>query len=738
MAGAGFLFTPHEQGDDTAKCFYCGIELSGWEPDDDPVYVQLKSFVALTNVTREEHRRRIAKRGTECPFFTARITELPDKKKTIRKITSKASLQNQKTTRTRSAKALDPESDSDDQEVNLGRSTRSRTARATKTPARASPRSTTRARSRATSSVVETDEPSGSDVVEVTKPKAKGPKRKAKDETTAAEEDESEEITNPLRKSTRAKKIRNIFEDVEADVNFEESRPRQAQPRRSTRSKSKARVEDSDSDVSVKSVRSTRSTRSAKTTRSTKTKGKAKAQPVVEETEGEGDLATPVQTPKKGTRAAAPPKSTKTRRLVVESESSEVPPPPSQKLRKSTTKSRKRIIESESEDWQSAQEDVTPTPRPSTTKKARGRPPKATKTPKPPQKPPPVLPSPTPTSDASHVSRSYMSESELRIPAREDSPEVRKPTTETAVQPFHPKPSNRNHALTESRGQPQASSRLMSIGSKENANGRDTIVIDASDDEDDTRRFVPPKSTAYNPTSSNPSKVNDVSTIASTNAKSTMAKKRESFIGVVLSSSPRVVRQSVKMAEEDMDIDEVTVLDQPTRSAETDLESPAAVGKGKAKATATAIKSNSPLTTSEREKTVIQSEASDSAMDVDGRDDYGVRDTQSIPDSRQPSTPRRDPPGKLFEDDSNPFTTGPSEQGSNDAAKPLSAFEAPYGKIPAEVIYALAEEEKEMTVEEWTKRELEIQLDLFREHGLRKIREFKERAAEVRRQIEAL
>jgi len=46
MAGAGFLFTPHEPGDDTAKCFYCGIELSGWDPDDDPVYVLLISLVA--------------------------------------------------------------------------------------------------------------------------------------------------------------------------------------------------------------------------------------------------------------------------------------------------------------------------------------------------------------------------------------------------------------------------------------------------------------------------------------------------------------------------------------------------------------------------------------------------------------------------------------------------------------------------------------------------------------------
>jgi len=46
MAGAGFLFTPHEPGDDTAKCFYCGIELSGWDPEDNPVYVPLVSPIA--------------------------------------------------------------------------------------------------------------------------------------------------------------------------------------------------------------------------------------------------------------------------------------------------------------------------------------------------------------------------------------------------------------------------------------------------------------------------------------------------------------------------------------------------------------------------------------------------------------------------------------------------------------------------------------------------------------------
>jgi len=120
-------------------------------------------------------------------------------------------------------------------------------------------------------------------------------------------------------------------------------------------------------------------------------------------------------------------------------------------------------------------------------------------------------------------------------------------------------------------------------------------------------------------------------------------------------------------------------------------------------------------------------------VDVDD-DDNAVQDVRSS----QPTTPPRSPPRKLFRDDTNPFMTAIPQLDPNDGANPLSAFNAPYGKVPAEVIYALAEEEKEMTVEEWTKREVEIGIEQFMEHGLRKIREFKERAAEARRRIEAL
>ena len=527
-------------------------------------------------------------------------------------------------------------------------------------------------------------------------------------------------------------------------MNFEESKSRQAQPRRSTRARSKAPTEGSDSDISVKSVKSTRSTRSTKSTKSAapKSKGKAKAQPVVEDDDDEEDMATPVQPPKKSTRSTAPPKSTKGRKIVteesVESDSSEVPPAPPRSA-KSITKLRKRVIESESDDWQSAREDVAPTPKPSTTKKARGRPPKTVKTPKAPPKPSPVPPSPTPTSNLSRVSESYMSESELHIPV--DSPKPKKPT-KAAVQSPLEKPSHRSRASAQSRTQLSTSSKLPSIGLKGNADVRNTIVIDASDDEDDTRRFTASKSTEHVPTPSNPPKINGVSTNIAPKPKSNVAKKRDSFIGVVLSSSPRVMYQSTKSREKmaersgvNGDVDEVMTLDQPSRSAETDRDSPVAVEKGKAKATVAPPRPKPRSSAPKQDKkVVVQSEASDSVMDVDDRDDHGVQHVQSS----QPSTPRRNPSKKLLGDDSNPFTTAPPQLDSRNAKNPLSVFEAPYGRVPAGVIYALAEEEKEMTVEEWTKRELEIQLELFKEHGLRKIREFKERAAEVRKQIDAL
>ncbi|XP_061643451.1 baculoviral IAP repeat-containing protein 5b isoform X1 [Phyllopteryx taeniolatus] len=36
MASAGFVHCPSENEPDVVSCFFCLIELEGWEPDDDP------------------------------------------------------------------------------------------------------------------------------------------------------------------------------------------------------------------------------------------------------------------------------------------------------------------------------------------------------------------------------------------------------------------------------------------------------------------------------------------------------------------------------------------------------------------------------------------------------------------------------------------------------------------------------------------------------------------------------
>ncbi|KAF8514838.1 hypothetical protein BU17DRAFT_52205 [Hysterangium stoloniferum] len=37
MARAGFIYRPADPKDDTCVCLYCGVELAGWDPKDDPM-----------------------------------------------------------------------------------------------------------------------------------------------------------------------------------------------------------------------------------------------------------------------------------------------------------------------------------------------------------------------------------------------------------------------------------------------------------------------------------------------------------------------------------------------------------------------------------------------------------------------------------------------------------------------------------------------------------------------------
>jgi len=41
MARAGFYYTPTDDSEDMVNCPYCLIGLDGWEPKDDPLYIQV-------------------------------------------------------------------------------------------------------------------------------------------------------------------------------------------------------------------------------------------------------------------------------------------------------------------------------------------------------------------------------------------------------------------------------------------------------------------------------------------------------------------------------------------------------------------------------------------------------------------------------------------------------------------------------------------------------------------------
>ncbi|KAJ7600901.1 inhibitor of apoptosis repeat-containing protein [Mycena floridula] len=47
MAKAGFVHTPQDEDDDLAICLYCHVSLSGWDADDDPLYVGSSLWISF-------------------------------------------------------------------------------------------------------------------------------------------------------------------------------------------------------------------------------------------------------------------------------------------------------------------------------------------------------------------------------------------------------------------------------------------------------------------------------------------------------------------------------------------------------------------------------------------------------------------------------------------------------------------------------------------------------------------
>lgn len=51
MASAGFVHCPSENEPDVACCFFCLIELEGWEPDDDPWWEKARQLTQTRTFT---------------------------------------------------------------------------------------------------------------------------------------------------------------------------------------------------------------------------------------------------------------------------------------------------------------------------------------------------------------------------------------------------------------------------------------------------------------------------------------------------------------------------------------------------------------------------------------------------------------------------------------------------------------------------------------------------------------
>lgn len=572
----------------------------------------------------------------------------------------------------------EPDQSSEGETDTLRASTRA--TRSTK-PVPSTSRRTTKAKAVATGSEVE--DQSGSEVSKP--PKKKGRATKTKEKIAAIEEEEEDvqaeedpEPEAPLRKSTRGKsKAKAVYQDM--GVEDEESPKRTTQARRQTRSKSKVKPKvESDSDVVI--PKNSRSRLAGSDYDQPDPSGQQGLPPLPESEDELSDLKPSLSKAKpKRAPSRAPTKAKKAPApppVEVDPESSDAFEIPKEVPKsKAKVKVKPRVVESESEEaWQSAMEE--PTQLLKSTNKAKKKLESAS-----------VKAS---SGKPTHVEReepvALSKADSVRSAHDEHEPVPHKVSKKPAAKPapFHDKTSNqRVYIEAESR----LGSQRTSVGSKENASAqsedRETessahrAIIDISDDADEVVAKKPDPS--QNARTAASAKLSD--------PKTRKIKKAEAEVVV----EKRPPEQAREVSDIDMEVDdEVVGAAKPSSQRITPARTPA---------------QNKPQAAHE----------SDSAMEVD-----------DFQNPLQPSTPPRAAPIA----ESNPFTL------VNDHSNLLSAFQEPYGKLP--IVFTLTEEEKEMTIEEWTKRELETQLEKFKRDGFRRIQEFKDKAVEVRRQIEAL
>ncbi|CAL1709184.1 unnamed protein product [Somion occarium] len=745
MAKAGFVYTPQAAGDDTVTCFYCGIALSGWDEDDDPL---------------EEHHKREQKADASCPFFTTaalgRSTSRPPPKAS--KPPSRTVSQSKKL---RSTPVEEDVSEESDNEVAIPAAklggTRSKpssqsksTSRAPSINASSSKTPASRRSTRGTGTNGKTPASRGtvgSEIEEETE--ASGSEIEAIKEEEEERSDEEGEVVvekpkrgRPKKTTTAQPKTKKMPVEKEDDTDLEPAPVKHTH----TRTRSKANL-DSESEVPRKQTHSR-----------TKSASKSKSK-IVSDDEA---LA-----PKSSQRSVTGKGKAK---QAQHDELEDLPPPAKSKPSSaskavSRSKSKAKVMKSESES------DVDPIVQVHSDPEEEAVPPRSTSKGKHPAKAKPAssitkgdssskakarTSSPT-SDDAGYVTAELpmdvddefhqapsndapppvVAKSKSHSPSGLSNPvisktKVTKSEEDVPMKDAHP---DRDSGMTESfkaktppvkaeQSQPRASQRpSVRPGSRlTNRDPSEMVVVTISSDEEIEEQPKPPSR-------------------ARTATGSSQLSKATSVPSTALSTSSSSGRTKSSISPQESSHSQVHSGHIPATVKTTTDWMPMAtkVKKGKGKMKIEVIIPVSPVKPRKIAQDVIMhdtSEVEDSAKDEDHlmssiADRPSHEGSMATPPPQTPSVSPvverpSTPPAQLIPS----FDAGPSVPDEN------KLDEAPF--IPISKLTSLTEEEGRMTIEQWLRREIEIQSQKMKELGESMIADFLETSKRRRKEIEAL
>ncbi|KAL0575581.1 hypothetical protein V5O48_006397 [Marasmius crinis-equi] len=734
MARAGFIYIPSSQGDDTASCAYCGVLLSGWEEEDDPM---------------EEHRKRVMSSKTTCPMF-------PDIGADSLKASTSKSRSKSKAHNDLVMPTKDYDGPDDEEAPAPKASTSTKTPKKPKTSSRGAKTPAARARSSSRSRQTPADEHDEDEESEAPsrgvtpapskpqKPAASTHKRtRSRSKSVAPPQTDTEEEVSapaPARTRTRAKskgvaetdsddqstkakvrarskskaRVSVIPEDDAAEKGHGEDEGEQPRPTRTAKGKA-ASTQKPSASVATETPEEPPQPRTRKNSRAPKPKPVSTASTKTSQLEalgasttkklGGGHKRTASSASQTGkARAVSPPEeidlaAAEDELDVVMQGTAPSPPPPPPPEKQSKVKSKSKPAPAVESEPNTDIEMVDPAPH---------APIPTSKTNRPPLSRVPSTASKAPSSTGSEVSRSKVKALASRYESEEPASPP-KPRSKTH-QPSHPttsqapsnpvRPASRNATTAKPAVKPPSSN----AGSSRSGSDRERrdvmqIVQISSDEEDEDGARTPspkkPKKKLKKPTAQEEEKENK-------RGEAEQIKERER-------SEVQHVHEPVEPKKVDGQTEESKPFSKKAHPKENREEPKAAPAP-------------------------IPPPPTDDVDMVETQPDSPHREVQ-IPVGRPVTPPPTTSTMPSFPPKT-PFATGPKGQ----IIPPTPGFQfcPPLAKEPFVNLEVLSNEELDMTVEDWIRCQMNVEYEKFKRDGEDELAAFQNRAEEVRRTIEAL